>query len=121
MALVATSFPLLMPLLSWLPHLLVLEDLGMVLEPFSSILHVDVLLPTYLPTVVSSPPPMASNQPSSVVQEVTRSSPIIIIIIPRVLSLHFNLWEDNLLVCTSLVSCSFQEEQPRCLLHYHDI
>ena len=63
---------------------------------------------------------MASNQPSSVVQEVTRSSPIIIII-PQVLSLRFNLWEDNLLVRTSLVSCSFQEEQPRCLLHYPDI
>ena len=59
-----------MPLLSWLPHLLVLEDLGMVLEPFFSILHVDVLLPTYLPTVVLSPLLMASNLPSSLVRPV---------------------------------------------------
>merc|ERR1719300_2364350 len=115
LARVATSFPLLMPPLSWLPHLQVLEDLGMVLEPFFSILHVDVLLPTYLPTVVLSPLLMASNLPSSLVRPVLglTSSSLILFLWQEVTSLA---QPSSLLgyPAASLVFSSFQE-----VLHHY--
>ena len=60
---------------------------------------------------------MVYSPPSSVVLEDTRSS----LIIPQVPSLRFRISEVSQPVSTNLASCSFQEEQPRCLLHYRDI